>query len=107
MRFAILLTTKSRPEFAKLLALIFSAGTGAMSVYMLTQFDRGDAGFQMVSQHDWIEQWGIGWHLGVDGISLFLVVLTGILFPAGDRRHRTPTTTRSRTWRGCSCSKPV
>ena len=78
---AILLTTKSRPEFAKLLALIFSAGTGAMSVYMLTQFDRGDAGFQMVSQHDWIEQWGIGWHLGVDGISLFLVVLTGILFP--------------------------
>ena len=25
--------------------------------------------------------WGIGWHLGVDGISLFLIVLTGVLFP--------------------------
>ncbi len=31
--------------------------------------------------HTWIEPWGISWHLGVDGISLFLVVLTGVLFP--------------------------
>ena len=41
----------------------------------------GDAGFQFVSKHSWIEAWGISWHLGVDGISLFLVVLTGVLFP--------------------------
>ena len=33
------------------------------------------------SKHTWIEPWGISWHLGVDGISLFLVVLTGVLFP--------------------------
>ncbi len=78
---AVLLTTKSRPEFAKLIALLSSGMTGALTIYMLKEFDRGDAGFQMVSKHDWIEQWGIGWHLGVDGISLFLVVLTGILFP--------------------------
>jgi NADH-quinone oxidoreductase subunit M len=32
-------------------------------------------------KHEWIKPWGISWHLGVDGISLFLVVLTGILFP--------------------------
>jgi NADH-quinone oxidoreductase subunit M len=29
----------------------------------------------------WIKEWGISWHLGVDGISLFLVVLTAVLFP--------------------------
>jgi len=28
-----------------------------------------------------VTAWGISWHLGVDGVSLFLVVLTGILFP--------------------------
>ncbi len=78
---AILLTTRSRPEYAKLLAVLFSVGTGALSLYMLKEFDQSDAGFQMVSQHDWIERWGIGWHLGVDGISLFLIVLTGVLFP--------------------------
>ena len=38
-------------------------------------------GFQFTSFHIWIEQWGIAWNLGVDGISLFLVVLTGLLFP--------------------------
>ena len=31
--------------------------------------------------HSWIPSFGISWHLGVDGISLFLVVLTGVLFP--------------------------
>ncbi|MFK7919214.1 MAG: NADH-quinone oxidoreductase subunit M [Ilumatobacter sp.] len=77
----ILLTTKSRPDYAKLIALMTSVMTGAMTIWMLKEFDRGDDGFQFVSQHDWIEQWGIGWHLGVDGISLFLVVLTGLLFP--------------------------
>jgi NADH-quinone oxidoreductase subunit M len=48
---------------------------------MLGQFSTHDGGFQFVSQHEWISRWGISWHLGVDGISLFLVVLTGILFP--------------------------
>ena len=52
-----------------------------MSVWLLTEFDGDDGGFQFVSKHPWIEQWGISWHLGVDGISLFLIVLTGVLFP--------------------------
>ena len=38
-------------------------------------------GYQFVSQQDWIEDLGIQWLGGVDGISLFLIVLTGLLFP--------------------------
>jgi len=76
----ILFTTKSRPDFAKLIALIASVATGAMTLWVLKEFEAG-AGYQFQSQQTWIEQWGIGWHLGIDGISLFLVVLTGILFP--------------------------
>jgi len=78
---AILFTQKSRPEYAKLIAVLASVVTAAMSVWLLAEFDTAESGFQLVSQHTWIEQWGIGWHLGVDGISLFLVVLTGLLFP--------------------------
>ena len=52
-----------------------------MSVWVLSSFETGDAGFQFVSKHPWIKPWGISWHMGVDGISLFLVVLTGVLFP--------------------------
>jgi NADH-quinone oxidoreductase subunit M len=70
-----------RPEFVKLTAVLSSVFTGALSVWLLTSFETGAEGFQFVSKHPWIEQWGISWHLGVDGISLFLVVLTGLLFP--------------------------
>ena len=39
------------------------------------------AEFQFVDRQSWIDGLGISWLLGVDGISLFLVVLTAILFP--------------------------
>ena len=72
---------RHRPEFPKMVALMASVATAAMSIWLMASFDTGEAGFQFVSFHTWIEAWGISWHLGVDGISLFLVVLTGILFP--------------------------
>jgi NADH-quinone oxidoreductase subunit M len=78
---AILLTSRRRPELAKLFAILSSVTAAAMSVWLLSSYETGDAGFQFVSKHTWIEQWGISWHLGVDGISLFLVVLTAVLFP--------------------------
>jgi NADH-quinone oxidoreductase subunit M len=54
---------------------------GAMSLYLMTQFVIDEPGFQQTSKHTWVESFGISWNLGVDGISLFLVVLTGVLFP--------------------------
>jgi len=70
-----------RPEWTKLAALVASVVTGAVSLWVLQAFDTADAGFQFISRHEWIPAWGISWHLGLDGISLFLVVLTGVLFP--------------------------
>jgi NADH-quinone oxidoreductase subunit M len=72
---------KSRPEYPKVVALLASVATAAMSIWLLASFDTAEPGFQFVSLHTWIEAWGISWHLGVDGISLFLVALTGVLFP--------------------------
>ena len=77
----IALLPRSRPELVRLTAVVVAAVTGALSLWMLAAFETGDAGFQFVSFHPWIEDLGISWHLGVDGISLLLVVLTGILFP--------------------------
>jgi NADH-quinone oxidoreductase subunit M len=80
---AVLITVVSNKylELVKLIAMIFSIGVGGMSIWLLASFHSHDSGFQFVSQHEWVTSWGISWHLGVDGISLFLVVLTGILFP--------------------------
>ncbi len=70
-----------RPEWVKLTAALVSVATGALAIAVLAAFETDEAGFQLVSKHPWIKPWGISWHLGVDGISLWLVVLTGILFP--------------------------
>lgn len=78
---ATALISKRRGDLVKLTALATSIGTGALTVWLTASFETGEAGFQFVSRHEWIERWGISWHLGVDGISLLLVLLSGVLFP--------------------------
>jgi len=89
----IALVPRGRGDVARLVGVSASAATGALSVWLVTQFDRHDAGFQFTSDHLWIKDLGISWHLGVDGISLFLVLLTGLLFPIalwGVKPHHDP-----------------
>lgn len=71
----------SRTEYLKLTALLGSSIAGALSVYLMAQFETGDGGLQFVIKEDWVQSLGLSWFLAVDGISLFLVVLTGLLFP--------------------------
>jgi NADH-quinone oxidoreductase subunit M len=77
----VALISNRQSDVVKLVALLTSVATGGMALWTLFAFEKSDAGFQFVSEHSWIKAWGISWHLGVDGISIFLVVLTGILFP--------------------------
>ena len=77
----VILLSNRRPEWVKITALLASVLTAGLTIWTLVAFEGGDGGFQFVSKHMWIEAWGISWHLGIDGISLFLVVLTGVLFP--------------------------
>ena len=58
----------------------------SLLVFVLTlavwrAFDGVSADFQLVERVAWIPAFGIEYHLGVDGISLWLVVLTGLLTP--------------------------
>ncbi|MGH9135543.1 MAG: NADH-quinone oxidoreductase subunit M [Acidimicrobiales bacterium] len=78
---AIGFVSRRRPEVSKQLAVLATVLTGALSVWLLIDFDTDQAGFQFVERYQWIENLGISWHVGVDGISLFMVVLTGVLFP--------------------------
>ena len=80
---AIAMIPASRTEAHRLVALIATVITGAMSVWVLVEFNKDDGGFQFANADPnvWVESLGIRWDLAVDGISLFLVVLTGFLFP--------------------------
>ena len=68
-------------------ALVRQVGFGvSLIVFALTlvlwwRFDPASAEFQFVEKVAWIPAFGIDYHLGVDGISLWLVVLTGFLTP--------------------------
>ncbi len=78
---AVLVVPKARAELLRGVTLLFTGGTAALAVYLLAAFEPGDAGYQFEVNRSWVSEFGISWHVGVDGISLFLVVLTGILFP--------------------------
>ena len=75
-------------------ALAFALVPLGLSLWMLAAFRPDEAGFQLVERAAWIPQWGIEYRLGVDGVSLFLVLLTTLLTPLvvlasfGDIRHR-------------------
>jgi NADH-quinone oxidoreductase subunit M len=55
--------------------------TFLISLFILGDFDSAQAGFQLQVDKAWIEPLGIRFHLGVDGISLWLVLLTTFLMP--------------------------
>ncbi|WP_420639821.1 NADH-quinone oxidoreductase subunit M [Candidatus Poriferisocius sp.] len=78
---AIALVSDRRAEVFKPVAVAASSATGALTLWLMAAFDAGDSGYQFTQLTGWIDSAGISWHVGVDGISLFLVVLTGVLFP--------------------------
>ena len=51
----IAVLSNRRPEYSKLVALLASVGTGALSVWTFANFDSDSSGFQFTSQHPWIE----------------------------------------------------
>ncbi|MHB8055997.1 MAG: complex I subunit 4 family protein, partial [Candidatus Aminicenantales bacterium] len=79
---AILLIFIPREERRRLfiLAMVFAAAAFLLSLVLVIRFDATEAGPQFVEHSAWLG-FGIHYHLGVDGISLFLVLLTTFLVP--------------------------
>jgi NADH-quinone oxidoreductase subunit M len=62
-------------------ALIVSTLVFVETLLLWSRFDPRSADFQFVERHAWIPSFGISYAVGVDGISLLLIVLTGLLTP--------------------------
>lgn len=76
----VALVPAQRASLVRPLALVFGVAELALVGTLVAEF-KVEAGFQFTSSHPWISQFGIRWELGVDGISLFLVAITAVLFP--------------------------
>jgi len=70
-----------REGLVKTLALVVSLVTFAATLVLWWMFDPTNADYQFVERHAWMPMFGIQYFVGVDGISLFLIVLTGFLTP--------------------------
>jgi NADH-quinone oxidoreductase subunit M len=66
---------------ARNVALVVSVLVFAETLLLWARFNGGSGDFQFVERHAWIPAFGITYAVGVDGISLLLVVLTGFLTP--------------------------
>ncbi len=76
----LLFLPKDRPLLSRWVALCVSLATFFLSIPLLTGF-RSDASMQFVEDVQWIASLGIRYKIGVDGISLFLLLLTTLLTP--------------------------
>ena len=70
-----------RNGLVRQLALGISLAVFAATILLWSRFDGTSADFQFIEKVAWIPAFGIEYHLGLDGISLWLVVLTGFLTP--------------------------
>jgi NADH-quinone oxidoreductase subunit M len=70
------------PRVAPLIALFGTIVSLAYAIILLADFDYGSTALQYVTDDKWIEDLGIRYSLGVDGLNLWLVALTTLLFTA-------------------------
>jgi NADH-quinone oxidoreductase subunit M len=67
----------------RLFALATAAVALILSAVAYFSYDQAAGGYQLQEYVPWIPRWGIGFHVGVNGISLPLVLLTGIVMFTG------------------------
>lgn len=79
--FAIIIALWPAKNSLRPLALGLSLVEFFLSLVILKRFDLETASLQLVEKSSWIEKFGINYHLGIDGISLWLVLLTTFLMP--------------------------
>lgn len=77
----LILCAIKEEKYIKVIALLSSLFSLLFSVFIYLGFDRSEPGFQFQELHTLIKSMGMNYHLGIDGISIFFVILTAILTP--------------------------
>jgi len=78
---ALLAVPKERPALIKNLAFGISAAVFIISLRLYFGFDAACSAMQFTISRSWLPDWGINYSLGIDGISLLMVMLTNLLTP--------------------------
>jgi NADH-quinone oxidoreductase subunit M len=77
----VFLLPVAKAALAKFVALGFAVATLLGTALIAIGMDNSTGALQLVESYDWIPAFGISWTLGVDGISVALIVMAAILVP--------------------------
>jgi NADH-quinone oxidoreductase subunit M len=75
----ILLVPRTNAQVVRWIAVAGSVAAFAVSLGIYANFVPGEGNYQLVENVPWVASIGASWHIGIDGISLFLVLLTTLL----------------------------
>ncbi len=70
---------KDKLSLIRGIGLLAASVSFLLSIYVFLNYDRTLAGYQFVDKIEWVPMLGISYHVGVDGISAVLILMTGIL----------------------------
>ena len=79
----MMLLPRGNKALVRYLALGFSLVEFILALQLFLTYDHAAGGFQFLEQTEWFALLGSSWHLGVDGISATMILLTGLLVPLG------------------------
>ena len=79
----LFLFPEDKKKEIRLTALVAASITFALTIVAYFGYDMETAGYQFVEKYNWVESLGISYYVGVDGISLPMVLLTGMVIFTG------------------------
>src|SRR6185295_12512523 len=80
---AIMFFARHHPLAVRVIALVSTAVSCVLSLWIYVAYDREAAGFQFYEKLELVPPLGINYELGVDGMSLLMILLTSIIIVAG------------------------
>jgi NADH-quinone oxidoreductase subunit M len=78
-----LLFPAERKSEIRVVALAAAAVCLGLSIYVYFGYDMAAGGYQFIERVNWVPELGISYHVGADGISLPMVLLTGLVIFTG------------------------
>jgi NADH-quinone oxidoreductase subunit M len=77
----ILFLNREKHQPIKWIAFVASLATFFISLLVVASFESGNSQPQLAERVTWISAWGIDYYLGVDGVSIWLLMLTTLISP--------------------------
>lgn len=77
----LLFINKEKKNLLRSIALFFSILTFIISLFLYFGYQENQNGFQFVAKFPWIKSLNVSYHIGIDGISLLLILLTTFITP--------------------------